>query len=566
LDISYQSIKTALNSSSTLFQSGLVKVKRNTTCDLQHRLKLMDGLGDALIVPDVDIGEVFNRYFSPAKLPKLSIDDYGYIDEQVQLILRYLSSIKNKVKHSNNTNTIKGINILLYGTPGSGKSELAAAIATALSFKFYEITMTDDDGDPIQGEERFSAFRLAQQVLNKKNLIVFDEIEDVFPTSPLSFMDNSSNGSKDKKAWINRLLENNEVPTIWISNEVEQIDDAYKRRFKFALKMENPPEKTRLKIIRASINTLPVTSTWMENLAKHPDISPAIISQTADIVTLMHSDEPNQCDSTVIERDLTQILNNSLELMEKEKICHEKNLSPIAYNIDAINPDINIKKLVKGLNHHQVGRLCLYGPPGTGKTAFGYHVASELGKKLLIKRASDLLDMYVGQSEKNIAQMFEQAKTEDAVLLLDEADSFLRDRKKANQSWQITQVNELLTQMEAFQGIFICSTNLMGDLDEASIRRFDLKIKLNYMKQNQVWNLFRQVIAEQGNRLTQQTKWKSQLSNFHNLTPGDFVTVIRQNRLFSEQLGVHQLFEGLKNESEFKKDSGQRSIGFAANF
>ncbi len=80
------------------------------------------------------------------------------------------------------------------------------------------------------------------------------------------------------------------------------------------------------------------------------------------------------------------------------------------------------------------------------------------------------------------------------MLLLDEADSFLRSRKDAQQSWEITQVNELLTQMESFSGIFICSTNLVTTMDEASLRRFDYKIRFNYLKPEQSWALFNQLL------------------------------------------------------------------------
>ena len=59
-----------------------------------------------------------------------------------------------------------------------------------------------------------------------------------------------------------------------------------------------------------------------------------------------------------------------------------------------------------------------------------------------------------------------------AVLILDEAASFLADRRDARANWEITQVNELLTQMEAHNGVFICTTNLMERLDPASLRRF----------------------------------------------------------------------------------------------
>lgn len=84
-----------------------------------------------------------------------------------------------------------------------------------------------------------------------------------------------------------------------------------------------------------------------------------------------------------------------------------------------------------------------------------------------MKKASELISKWVGGTEKNIANAFEQASDENAILMLDEVDSYLMDRSNANQQWEVTQVNEMLTQMESFQGIFIASTNLMGNLDQA---------------------------------------------------------------------------------------------------
>ena len=139
---------------------------------------------------------------------------------------------------------------------------------------------------------------------------------------------------------------------------------------------------------------------------------------------------------------------------------------------------------------HAQARLCFYGPPGTGKTAFGHWLAQELGKTLMVKRVSDLVSPYVGTTEQNLAQAFDRAQQEDAVLLLDEVDSFLQDRRKARQSWEVTAVNEMLTQMESYRGLFIASTNLMSDLDEASLRRFDLKVHFGYLKAAQVQHCF----------------------------------------------------------------------------
>jgi SpoVK/Ycf46/Vps4 family AAA+-type ATPase len=567
LDAPLEETRLSLNTNNTLFRSGLLQLNSFIFNDLSSRLELMDGFADTLLTPDIDTDEIFKSYFYPVSQSQLTLDDFDYLADQILLIKRLLSHVRKT--------SVKGFNILLHGPPGTGKSELARTIAMNCGFKLHEIAMNNDVGDPVEGQERFSAFRLAQQVLKRhnNNLIVFDEIEDVFPQTMMSLFHMSSN-DKGQKAWVNRLLESNEVPSIWISNAVDQIDEAYKRRFKLVVKMGIPPQKARLNILKRSMKSLPVSNDWLEILAENDDLSPALVTQAAEMVTMINSNGTTasklkkpltESDTDAIEADFTRILNNSLEVMEKKKISHQTSSMTMAYNVNALNPDRNIKELVIGLNRHRQGRICLYGPPGTGKTAFGHYIASQLEKKLLVKRASDILSMYVGGTEENIARMFEQSTLDGSVLLLDEADSFLRDRNGANQSWEVTQVNELLTQMEDYEGIFICSTNLMDNLDAASIRRFDLKIKLDYLQQDQAWTLFRQVVKEQGSRLTRHAWCKQQLSHFNNLTPGDFATVVRQNRLSSKKLAPALLLEGLMKESEFKTGK-KRGIGFAADF
>jgi SpoVK/Ycf46/Vps4 family AAA+-type ATPase len=175
------------------------------------------------------------------------------------------------------------------------------------------------------------------------------------------------------------------------------------------------------------------------------------------------------------------------------------------------------------------GRICLYGPPGTGKTAFGRYLAEKLERRLIVKRASDILGCYVGETEKQIAAMFAEAAEEKAVLLLDEADSFLQARDKAVRSWEITQINEMLTQMEQFEGIFIASTNFMDALDEATLRRFDLKVKFLWLAPNQIEHLFSDTAGQL--EVPHDAHWLARTQEISTLTPGDFANVLRQARL-----------------------------------
>ncbi|OGT90044.1 MAG: hypothetical protein A2286_02185 [Gammaproteobacteria bacterium RIFOXYA12_FULL_61_12] len=113
-----------------------------------------------------------------------------------------------------------------------------------------------------------------------------------------------------------------------------------------------------------------------------------------------------------------------------------------------------------------------------------------MDRPLLVKRASGLLSKWVGEAEQNIAALLRQAEQEGDVLVLDEADGLLADRRDASQNWEVTQVNEVLIQMEAFDGIFICTTNLLERHDPASLRRFAFKVRFDYLEPDQSRLLF----------------------------------------------------------------------------
>jgi SpoVK/Ycf46/Vps4 family AAA+-type ATPase len=238
----------------------------------------------------------------------------------------------------------------------------------------------------------------------------------------------------------------------------------------------------------------------------------------------------------------------------------------LTYRLEGVNPDYDLEGLQKGLKKSPRGTFCFYGPSGTGKSEFVHQLAYALDKPLLIKRASDLLDPYVGMTEHNICNMFEQAKYDQSILLLDEADSFLRDRTLSRESWEVSQVNELLTQMEQFEGLFFCTTNLMEVLDQASLRRFDLKIKFDYLKAAQTWVLFQQTLSDAGcNPAEDETTLKNKVRALQGVTPGDFATAVRQNRFSEKKMTPKYLLDALIREIKFKQYGAFKEIGFMAH-
>ncbi|MCX8102757.1 MAG: ATP-binding protein, partial [Geminicoccaceae bacterium] len=171
---------------------------------------------------------------------------------------------------------------------------------------------------------------------------------------------------------------------------------------------------------------------------------------------------------------------------------------------------------------------------------------------------------YVGETEQRLARSFREASKLGAVLMLDEVDSFLRDRRLAQVHWEISQVNELLVQMEAFSGLLIAATNLFAELDAAALRRFDLKVRFDYLRPDQAWGLFRAALRELGGRSPQPHPWQARLAELGQLTPGDFAVVVRRQRLLGNRPTPEDLLAALRAELEASGRCAERSIGFLA--
>ena len=182
----------------------------------------------------------------------------------------------------------------------------------------------------------------------------------------------------------------------------------------------------------------------------------------------------------------------------------------------------------------------------------------------MIRQASDLASKFVGETEQNMARMFESASAEGAVLLLDEADSFLRSRRMAERNYEISEVNEMLAGMERFAGIFICTTNLFEDLDEAALRRFAFKIQFKPLQPEQRERMFRRE-AMLDDAATLDAMQRERLAELDLLTPGDFAAVRQQVEILGETLSPDEFLSQLEAEHRGKPGvRTRRSIGFGS--
>ncbi len=121
--------------------------------------------------------------------------------------------------------------------------------------------------------------------------------------------------------------------------------------------------------------------------------------------------------------------------------------------------------------------LLFTGPPGVGKTATAEAIAAALDKPILVVDYSAIQSCWVGETEKNLVRAFREAADEDAVLFWDEADSVCYNRDSAQRSWEVSQVNMLLKELEVFEGVCILATNRDLVLDPALERRIRRRLR-----------------------------------------------------------------------------------------
>lgn len=552
LGLNRTDVRKALSKEGLLNRTGLLTLEEDHRTELLYHIKVMSDMSGVLLDNDKpDIMKSLSRFFSLGEAPKLDSADFDHVQKDYNLLHTYLKSTVKKKK--------KGVNILLFGPPGTGKTELVRTLSKDLGFTLYDVTDGSPDEDDETYRSRLDFYRLCQQVLKRKDktMILFDEIEDIFIRDGSMERFGIRTSTDAKKGSYNHLLEVNPLPTIWVSNVVNHIDEAIIRRFDYVMELKTPPRSTRIRIIKKYTKELNVSDKWIEQISINDSLAPALISRAVKVVKELGKTKQAQT-----EENMERILSNTLDVMGYDKVLSNRHSSPITYRLDALNPDYDLESLQKVLPKKAEGRFCLYGPSGTGKSEFARHLSKVLDMPLLLKRASDLLDPYIGMTERHISEMFEQAKDEDALLLLDEADSFLRDRSRSRESWEITQVNELLTQMEQFKGLFFCTTNLMEMLDQASLRRFDLKIKFDYLKSHQSWTLFKQTLIDCQEVESPLDGWEEKVRGMQGVTPGDYATVARQNRFSGKPLDAEALYKGLQREVEFKQYGAFKGIGF----
>lgn len=545
-----------------------------------RRLDCLDDEGDLNselrpYILGMDDTPLANRYFKINKEAVLPWSFFGTLAENHGAFLKQLIAGRS---HEH------GLNILLYGEPGTGKTSFALALAAELGLKAYVIAQANEKCDSGKAF-RFSALQVCDgQTDPDKSLIIVDEADEMLGGSGRSgflelFRENSA--SADGKGLLNDVLDTVKTPCVWITNSrAETLDASNRRRFDYSIRFDKLTSVQREAIWRNGVSKYNVENAVPNTLAAELAAKYEISAGGIDLAlrNLESMLKNGQAVPAEAEKVLDTILTPHCQLLD----IKGADARPVGsdYSLEGLNikGGISLPQIEGAVRRFQKEQatacgkwldrprmnLLLSGPPGTGKTEFVKYLGTALGTRVMTRMGSDLLDKYVGGTEQNIKRVFAEAAAEKTILFLDEVDGIIQTRERAVRSWEVSQVNELLQWMEKFDGVLICATNFVENLDSAVLRRFTFKLTFDYLTDTGKRLFFDRMFRVFGIRglMAEET---GRLLRIPNLTPGDFRTV-RQS-LYYTRVGITttRLLDALEAESAMKHDRGSKAvIGFGA--
>jgi len=515
-----------------LVKSGLVAIEDDGDVRLIDRLRRLDS-----VPGDVDVQRLLLDVASPSELDWSDFDHVAAARDHVESIL----------KGALQTGAL-GVNVLVYGPPGTGKTEFCKTLSAWLGVKFYSVGESDEHGGEPSRNERLQELRLIQRLLasGHGSILLFDEMEDLladYVGQMLKLFGLPNPRGQGSKVFMHRLLEQTPVPTLWTVNDVRAIPQTILRRMMFVVELRQPSVQVRERIWMRQLVHHGIESGKEDAraLAREFDVTPGVASGATAAARLSGGD------LTAVRRGVRSLA----RVLSAEKPPQG---TPEKFDPALLHADVGPVRLAERLVESGQRRfsLCVQGPPGTGKSAFVRYLAERLGLEVVQKRASDLMSCFIGETEKLIAEAFAEARDAESFLVFDEADSLLADRRFAVRTWEVSQVNEMLTWMETHPMPFACTTNFGEHLDVATLRRFTFKIELDYLTPEQAAAAFRTYFA-----LTP----PAEVATLTTLTPGDFAVVRRQAESLKFLNDPKELAAMLRAECEAKPNK-LRKTGF----
>jgi AAA+ superfamily predicted ATPase len=468
------------------------------------------------------------------------------------------------------------VHILLYGGAGTGKTAFARSLAAHLGVEALNVASRGRDDEKARRASLTACLGVASG--SKGAFVVVDEAERLLDTSTDPFASNGGTSLRDvlgaskDKAWLNDFLERPGQRIVWITNEVKHIDKAVRRRFSHSIHFARLGARERRnawdRLLEENKASGFLTEDRRDEFATAYDVPVAVIEKA--VVQGREMGKGGEGFATVARRVLNAYVTlsrNGLSMPAKREASKVYTLDGVCMEGSAETLLADCRKLDEMMRAGRPlrptsGNMLFYGPPGTGKTALARHIAKCLQRECMVVAASEIWGPFVGETEQKIAKAFLKAGKDGAVLVFDEADSFLYSRDNISRPWEGTAVNEFLTQLEECRGLCICTTNRRKGLDRAAMRRFAHKVEFTYAGPEQIEALYESLLAPLASAPLSE-RARGALRAMRRLTPGDFHAV--RSRHWQDEPGSvdpETLLEDLRREVKAKLHEEGGHVGF----
>lgn len=378
------------------------------------RATLCDGDIEEDVLIDVVVGK-------PAKTALTIENNFSHMEEEA---VRLTEIITNAIKQKK-----KGINIVLYGPAGSGKTELAKAIAQKLDLRLFAIG--ENEGTNMQytvddkkaSSKRLSSLLRAQAILKDQDnaIVLMDEFEDLL----LKGTDTEKTADPESKILLNRTLEENGIVTIWACNDIGKFHTSMRQRFFASSFVGYQPTMIRKDIWKYHMNTngLKVDDNDILALARKYETPPRIIAQVCEAAALLGG----RLD-VIHEQmeDKAKLLFNNRYAMENAYIV------PGDYDPAHISCDNDVDALTAEMVEASKGNipyaLLIAGDKGTGKSTYAYYLAEKMVRSPIVADMKDIvIPTQQAMPEDKLYAIFNVAADSRALLVIDNMQEMFRN-------------------------------------------------------------------------------------------------------------------------------------------
>lgn len=478
---------------------------------------------DAKMFRGIDNDKLIEDYYNMAinHGSEKAVDEYKtYINTRNALTsFDFLNTDKNlnKIVDSVINNFDKShFSMILHGPEGSGKNRFAQYIATELSahIKKQNRSASVCYIDALNFSTKFSEIKPITRLV-----IIKDEYGIIFKDAKNCYK-------------LAQIIKAQTVNIVLIINDISTLPKDFISQFLFKIKFSYMNDEQE--------------EAAYELFFKNP--APSELRRISGLVIDDFSRIAKQAQYLNINgtSEIIDLIKEELKI----KFGGNEYIKPLTeFDTGLINCDVNVDLLIeklKNYDHENPFSILIYGPPGTGKSYFLRYLARTIGLNTVEKKPAELFSKYQGQPAKNVLEMFEEAQEKNAMLIIDEVEGIISERKedRGTNKWKSDMTNTFLSAMETCATPFCGTSNHLDKIDKAILRRFVFKLHFDYLTPEQARYAFEKTFGLMA---------PLEFSEIRNLTSGDFSVVKKKALILGCLNDVDTLFAMLKEELKNKE-------------